>query len=178
VAGVPLLNVLQNELSKYAVAAGHPMAMGISRVHDVEALRAALAAHAWPEGLGRELHIDAVCSLADFNRSLISALSRLEPTGAANPVPLFAVSGVTVAARRFMGADNRHVRLSLRDRDGTSISAIWFGGGPKAPAEGTVVDVAGRPVLNAHPGSGDVSVEMHVTAMRATSEILPMTLAS
>jgi len=178
VVGVPLLDVLQNELSKFVSAAGHQMAMGISRVHDPDALRAALRAHAWPTGLGRELHIDAVCNLADFDRGLLSALSRLEPTGAANPTPLFAVSGVTIIGRRFMGADNRHVKFTLRDGEGTIRQAIWFSGGPKAPAEGTVVDIAGRPVSNTHPGTGETSVEMHITAMRATTEILPATLGA
>ena len=176
VAGVPLLDVLQGELSSYVVAAGHQMAMGIRGVRDVEGLRAALDAHSWPAGLGTELAIDAVCTLADFDRGLISALTRLEPCGSGNPAPLFAVSGVTIIGRRFMGADNRHVKFSLRDAAGVVRQAIWFGGGPKAPAEGSVIDVAGRPVLNTHPGTGETSVEMHVSAIRATGAVLSPTL--
>jgi single-stranded-DNA-specific exonuclease len=178
VAGVPLLDVLQGELSSYAGADGHQMAMGIRGVRDLEGLRTKLNEHDWPAGLGTELAIDAVCTLADFDRGLLSALSRLEPTGAGNPAPLFAVGGVTIIGRRFMGADNRHVKLTLRDAAGTVRQAIWFSGGPKAPAEGTMIDIAGRPMLNTHPGTGETSVELHVSAVRAAGAVLAPTLGA
>jgi len=176
VPGVPLLDVLQQDLSKLAGADGHQMAMGIRAVKDVDALRAALRARSWPDALGATLDIDAVCTLADLDRGLLTALSRLEPTGAGNPAPLFALGGVTIAARRFMGDENRHVRLTLRDAVGTTRDAVWFGGGPKAPAEGTVVDIAGKPVFNTHPRTGVVSVEFHVRSMRPSTATLVPTL--
>ena len=182
VAGISLLDVLQQDLSAYAKADGHQMAMGISRVHDVDLLREKLNAYPWPEGFGKELSIDAVCRLADLNLELIEALRLLEPTGAANPTPLFAVGGVTITGRRFMGAESRHVKLTLQDGEGITRTAIWFGGGSKAPAEGTVVDIAGKPILNTFrpryniDGEPFGTVEIQIVEMRAAAENLPLTL--
>jgi hypothetical protein len=154
-------------------------------VHDVGLLRDKLNAYPWPPGFGKELNIDAVCRLSDLNLDLIESLRLLEPTGAANPTPLFAVGAVTITGRRFMGAENRHVKLTLQDSEGATRTAIWFGGGPKAPAEGTVVDIAGKPILNNFNrfsfGARDQifesgSVEIQIVEMRAAAENLPLTL--
>jgi single-stranded-DNA-specific exonuclease len=179
VAGVPLLDVLQRECSRLVTAAGHQMAMGISRLTDPEALRAQLRAYPWPAGLGvRDLVVDAVCELSDIDLRLARALRRLEPTGNGNPTPLFAVSGVRVAAAKLMTA-GKHVRLTLTQPEGGSaVEALWFGGGPAAPAVGAIVDVAGRVVLARGFRDNAEVAELHVVSLRPTVERLPVTLGA
>lgn len=174
---IDLLSVLQGSFGPLVTAAGHAGAMGISNVTDPNALRLALRGYDWPEGIGsRELAIDAVCSLADFDRPLLAALAHLEPTGAGNPTPVFAVSGVKVV-RRATSKDGRHAFLTLRDEESEiSRRAVWFGRGDSAPAEGDLVDVAGRPTLNRRSWDGSESVEMHVLDIRPAVARLPLTL--
>ncbi len=152
------------------------MAMGISNVTDVAALRAALEKHDWPDTAGlRAIHIDAVCELADLDRDLLRSLRALEPTGAGNPVPLFAVSNVIVDEVRTM-SEGRHAKLRLAAPDGTKKSAIWFNHGGALPAVGDRVDVAGRPTENSFRGI--TTVELQVTALRTTATPLPLTLTA
>lgn len=175
VLGVKLLDVLQTQFSKLVTAAGHQGAMGISRVRDVKVLRDALRAYPWPVR-ERVIAIDAVCEPADLDMRLLRALRRLEPTGQANPAPVFAMSGLTIAKRKLM-SEGRHVRLTLTDAQGhTPIEAIWFGGGPKAPPEGAIVDVAGRPALSYGYRDNAESVEFHVSDLRLTDGKLAPTL--
>ena len=176
VAGDDLLRTLQGSYGNLASAAGHSMAMGISNVTDVAALRAALEKHDWPDTAGlRAIHIDAVCELADLDRDLLRSLRALEPTGAGNPVPLFAVSNVIVDEVRTM-SEGRHAKLRLAAPDGTKKSAIWFNHGGALPAVGDRVDVAGRPTENSFRGI--TTVELQVTALRTTATPLPLTLTA
>ena len=114
VEGVPLLDTLQRHFPALATAAGHQMAMGISHVTDVEALRAAVRAHPWPAGLGARVDVDAVVDLADLDLGLVRALEWLEPTGAGNRAPVFAAGGLTVASVK-RSRDGRHAFLGVTD---------------------------------------------------------------
>ena len=176
VEGVDLLRTLQGGYGNLVSAAGHSMAMGISNVTDVAALRAALEKHDWPDTAGlRAIHIDAVCELADLDRDLLRSLKALEPTGAGNPAPLFAVTDVVVDELRLM-SEGRHAKLRLAGGDGTKKSAIWFNHGGRLPAVGDRIDVAGRPTENTFRGV--TAVELQVTAVRKTTAPLPLTLAA
>ena len=179
IAGLPLLDVLQRDYSRLVTAAGHQMAMGISRLADPAALRAELRTYPWPAGLGvSELLIDAVCSISDIDLRLARALRRLEPTGNGNATPIFAISGVRVAAVKLMTA-GKHARLTLTAAGGGSaVEALWFGGGPQAPAVGAIVDVAGRVVLSRGFRDNAETAELHVVAIRPTGELLPLTLGA
>jgi single-stranded-DNA-specific exonuclease len=176
VEGVDLLRTLQGQYGHLVTAAGHSMAMGISNVTNPEALRTALEQHAWPEGAGlRSISIDAVCDLSDLDRDLLRALKAIEPTGAGNAAPLFAVSDVVVDEVRLM-SEGRHAKLRLAGRDGSRKTAIWFNHGGQVPAVGDRIDVAGRPVENTF--RGETAIELQVTAVRQTETPLPLTLAA
>ena len=172
VDGIDLLSVLQGGFGKLVGAAGHSMAMGIHGVADVSALRTALEGHTWPDALGRELEIDAVCQIDDLGWPLIESLERLEPTGSGNPAPLFALGGVTLDGVKILGAEGRHAKLRLRDDAGSICSAIWFNCAGKVPEVGTRIDVAGRPTVSSFRGTS--SIELQVAAVRTNSgELLP-----
>jgi single-stranded-DNA-specific exonuclease len=172
VDGIDLLSVLQGSFGKLIGAAGHSMAMGIHGVADVSALRTALEGYTWPDALGKELEIDAVCRIDDLGWPLIESLERLEPTGAGNPAPLFALGGVFVDAVKLLGAEGRHAKLRLRDENGSICSAIWFNCAGKVPETGARIDVAGRPTVSNFRNTS--SIELQVAAVRtSTGEIAP-----
>ena len=178
VKGIDLLRVLQDECADLVGAAGHAVAMGIKECADPAALAARLRLRAWPDTIAaRSLTIDAVIRISDVTAPLVGAMEVMEPTGEANPAPLFAIGGLTVKRRKLMGAEGRHVRYTLADlTSGRTIEAIHFFGGPDALPEGTVVDVAGRPTLDTHPRFG-TRLEWRVRAIRPHTAPLPPTLA-
>ena len=176
VEGVDLLRTLQGSYGHLVTAAGHSMAMGISNVTDIDSLRTALEQHEWPDTAGlRSIHIDAVCELSDLDRDLLRSLKALEPTGAGNQAPLFAVSNVMVEEVRLM-SEGRHAKLRLAGPDGSRKTAIWFNHGGVTPAVGDRIDVAGKPVENTF--RGETNIELQVTAVRPTGTPLPLTLTA
>lgn len=57
--------------------------------------------------------VDAELDLADIDWALHEHLLQLEPTGYANPTPVFVSRGVEVAGHRLVGQDQSHLQLTL-----------------------------------------------------------------
>lgn len=99
---------------------GHAMAAGLTVQNDrIEALKTCLSEIADSGLQGRDLHasleIDTEISFTDITFDLLSALAALEPTGEGNPTPLFMTPDVLVTGRTAVGAESRHLRLTLSD---------------------------------------------------------------
>jgi single-stranded-DNA-specific exonuclease len=66
---------------------------------------------------GQELHptltIDSELALGEIDWALYESLTRLEPTGYANPTPVFMSSGVEVVSHRVVGQDGSHLQLNV-----------------------------------------------------------------
>ncbi len=75
------------------------------------------------------LTIDAEIELDDVDWALLEHLQQLEPTGAANPQPIFLSRGVEVVHHRGVGQDGAHLQLTLSADSATGyreIGAIAF----------------------------------------------------
>lgn len=75
------------------------------------------------------LTVDAEIELDDVDWSLFEHLQQLEPTGAANPQPVFLSRGVEVVHHRGVGQDGAHLQLTLAADSATGyreIGAIAF----------------------------------------------------
>ena len=74
-------------------------------------------AHARLEGreLTPSLAIDAEVTLADLDWALFELINKLEPTGYANPSPVFMSQGVQVFNHRSVGQDNAHLQMEVGD---------------------------------------------------------------
>lgn len=109
---------------------GHAAAAGFTvRNENIEPLQERLfevAADALADKeLVPSLMIDAELTLDQITFELLDALGRLEPTGEANRPPLFAVRDVKIVDRRGVGAEGKHLKLSVSD--GTVVAeAIAF----------------------------------------------------
>lgn len=88
---------------------GHEFACGFSLpLSNLPALRARLSAAfdaLDAASFGRAASVDAELTLGEIDRAFISAHDSLEPFGAGNPQPLFAVRGAEVAGSRTFAAD-------------------------------------------------------------------------
>lgn len=71
-----------------------------------------------------ELHptitIDAEIHLEDIDWALQETLAQLEPTGCANPTPVFMSRGVEIISHRAVGQNGSHLQLYLRNGHGSS----------------------------------------------------------
>jgi single-stranded-DNA-specific exonuclease len=150
---------------------GHAAAAGFAvKNENLAALRARLEASAARELAGRDLlpflPVDAVVSLADLDRALVAQLAGLEPCGYANPQPVFASAGLEVVSARLVGADGKHLKLTVRDpRTRTSMDAIafrmgeWYGNLPGR------IDLAYAVEINEF--NGRKSLQLNVKDIRA-----------
>ena len=104
---------------------GHSQAAGFVIANEnLDALRARLREVASEKLAGLELQpsikIDVAMPLGDIEARLVKFLQLLEPVGQGNPRPVFLSKRLTPFGARTMGADEAHLRLSLRDG-----GAVW-----------------------------------------------------
>ncbi len=83
------------------------------------------------------VEVDAKLVWSQVNPHLLTLIDKLAPFGMENPSPKFALENVTVAAQRFMGEDERHIKLVLANPNGhkgesnTPLEAIIWNFGRK-----------------------------------------------
>ena len=94
---------------------------------------------------------DIALPLKEVSLGLIDRLSLLEPTGLGNPAPVFLSRRASVQQARPVGADGRHLKLTLCE-DGAVRSGIMFGGGDWAGTGLDAVDVLYAPSANEFRG--------------------------
>jgi single-stranded-DNA-specific exonuclease len=109
------------------------------------------------------LEIDAELTLGEVSLELADALARLEPTGEANPAPLFAVSRVRITERQPVGAEGRHLKLQITDGS-TQVEAIAFRWGEQSDALPDMVDVAFH--LEVNEWNGQRRLQLNVQDFR------------
>ena len=90
---------------------------------------------------------------SEINEELVANLARMEPFGNGNPEPVLKITTASVLSMRRMGADGQHVKLALRDKDGTVLQMLAF----NAPEEffrdpGDEVAVWFQPTINEWQG--------------------------
>jgi single-stranded-DNA-specific exonuclease len=134
---------------------GHAAAAGMSvTMAKLEAFRAAfadaIAAQARDGVAATTTKVDAVVSLGDLDVSFAEELARLQPFGAANAEPVFALRGLTTHATRLVGEN--HLQLTLGD-DATVGEAIAFGMADRDPGSGSRVDLLATAELDTFRGA-------------------------
>ena len=129
VKGINLVNALsacEDLLLKFG---GHELAVGLSIDRSqLEPFRRALNAFVRENKdfeFVDELHIDCSCDIREVTVKNADEVSCMEPYGTANPEPLFAMLGVTIAEIKAIGG-GKHTRF-IFERDGIRAEAVWFG---------------------------------------------------
>lgn len=64
--------------------------------------------------------------LGEFTLDFLEELSRLEPFGVGNEVPVFGLSHVLVLDKRLLGTEGQHLRLLVRGEDGKMMKLMAF----------------------------------------------------
>jgi len=76
--------------------------------------------------LRQTLTADLEVPLSDLNFDVLKHLLFLEPTGYGNPEAAFVSRNIKVKAARTVGADGKHLKLTVEDERGASVDAIGF----------------------------------------------------
>ena len=135
---------------------GHKAAAGLElRAEDVDAFRAAFAAHAasvlGPEDLRRTERIDAMVGGAGLGLDLAEELQRLAPFGMGNPGVRLLVPAARVRDVRTMG-EGKHARFSLHSGAHRALG-VAFGRSQLGVGDDDPVDAAVRLEVNRWNGS-------------------------
>jgi single-stranded-DNA-specific exonuclease len=122
-----LLSASATGLSKFG---GHAMAAGLTvKEEDFEAFKAAATEYADntvdEECLCAEEEAECVLSCADMTLETYDTVKRLEPFGAANPTPAFALRGVTVEGITPI-SQGKYTKMTFGDGAGNTFSALSF----------------------------------------------------
>ncbi len=108
---------------------GHAMAAGfVAKTQDIPRIQAELSKLLFdqlePQQLNPALDIDAQVNLFEMNQDLYNQLQKFEPCGIGNRQPLFMAKGLIVTDFKTMGADAKHLRLTLDDPATDSVENI------------------------------------------------------
>jgi len=148
---------------------GHRAAAGFTvATANVPVLRERLRAIAAEQLAGVELRptleIDAEVPLEEIGWPSRDLMSQLEPCGAGNPTPVLLSRDVEVRDIRTMGADQKHLKLALRDLRGATWDAILFRGGHLRDQVPDRVDVTY--CLQASEWNGEKRLQLEIQDLR------------
>ncbi len=110
---------------------GHAAAAGFTvennkRDELVSRLKAIAREQLSQQDLRPTLTADAEVPLTEVRPELLNNLKYLEPTGYGNPDAVFVSRNVKVKSARTVGADGKHLKMSLEDEGGMTHDAIGF----------------------------------------------------
>ena len=103
------------------------------------------------------LNIDLEIEPTDLTEDLITDISKLEPFGAANPSPIFAIKDFKLKQKKLMGSNKEHLRLTV-EKNGAIFNAIWWSYGDIALKDGDTLDIAFSPQLNTFNGNTTIQL--------------------
>ena len=136
---------------------GHAAAAGFTVPNDkLEELVARLKSIARDQLESQDLRptltADAEVPLNEIRPELLDHLKYLEPTGYGNPEAVFVSRGVRVKTRRTVGAEGKHIKMTLEDSQRATHDAIGFRLGHLLSDLPDVVDIMFGYELNEYNG--------------------------
>ena len=118
--------------------------------------------------LNPSLDIDFVLDINDVDVSLVEEINKLEPFGASNPSPTFAVKDMILKQKKLMGASKEHLKLIIDTPNGTK-DCVWWSKGDISLSVGDKLDIAFAPQLNTFNNVTDIQLvikDIHSEALK------------
>ena len=164
IEGVPLYDVIAANSDLFDGFGGHKLAAGLSFTGEKtpfeivkKALNETVREYTSTKELKPFIKIDLMVEPKDVTVELVEEISQLEPFGASNPSPIFAMNNLKVIQKRLMGSDNSHLRLNVAS-NADEFTAIWWKRGDAGLSSGDSLDIAFHPQINEF--NGNVSVQL------------------
>jgi len=165
IEGAPLYDIISANAELFDGFGGHKLAAGLGFSGDktpFETVKKALCDTVKEYTSTKELKpfvkIDLMLDPSDITVDLVEEISQLEPFGASNPSPVFAVNNLKIKQKRLMGSDNSHLRLIVGNGICEDMTSIWWQKGDVGLTTGDSVDIAFHPQINEF--NGNISVQL------------------
>ncbi len=107
--------------------------------------------------LNPSLDIDLELDIKDIDISLVEEINKLEPFGASNPSPTFAIRNLTLKQKKLMGSTKDHLKLIIDTPNGSK-DCVWWSRGDIPLIAGDKLDIAFAPQLNTFNGATDIQL--------------------
>lgn len=169
--GVKGLNIfdIMNENSQYfETFGGHELAGGFvfsGEKYSFEEVKNALNSTINEMLNGKELkpviEVDLKLKPEDITVDLINGLKVLEPCGASNPSPVFAIENLSVREKKLMGEDKSHLRLNCEAPGSQGLTCVWWRAGDLPLNKGSNIDVLFHPEVNLYNGNTYIQLIVH-----------------
>lgn len=160
-----IYNALEANKTYLLKFGGHPMAAGLSICQtNIAAFQEAFLDYAdrtiKTEDLCQRIYLDASVN-SPLTISLIEELNLLEPCGAGNPSPLFALKEALLENAYLVGTDKKHLKLQL-SKNNQHYSGIAFNRASylEEIEKSEKVDLAFVPEVNEYQGQRSVSLQV------------------
>ncbi|MCI1272824.1 MAG: single-stranded-DNA-specific exonuclease RecJ [Clostridiaceae bacterium] len=164
IEGLNIYDVLCENSELFDGFGGHAMAAGLSFSPEkvpFETVKAALNKTIKEFLQGKELkpfvNIDLVVKPDDITVDMVEEIANLEPFGASNPNPIFAMKNLTIKEKRLMGEDKNHLRITGQIENHEFNCIRWQMGDIKLTT-GDAFDVAFHPQINEYNGNTSVQL--------------------
>jgi single-stranded-DNA-specific exonuclease len=115
--------------------------------------------------LRHTLTADMEVALEELNFDVLKHLTYLEPTGYGNPEAVFVARDVRVKSSRTVGAEGRHLKLTLEDSHGAAYDSIGFRMGELQKSLPPRVDVIFT--LEANEWNGRTTLQLNLKDIKA-----------
>ena len=103
------------------------------------------------------IDVDMEVYPTDINVDLVEEISQMEPFGASNPSPIFAMKNLKIKEKRLMGENKDHLRLTVQS--GTcEFTCVRWQIGDISLVPGDMIDIAFHPQINEY--NGNISVQL------------------
>ena len=158
VEGINLYDAISANAELFDGFGGHAMAAGLAFSEEkssFETVKSALCKTVKEMSQGKDLkpfiNIDLELMPDDITLDLVEQISQLEPFGACNPSPVFALKNLQIKEKRLMGENKNHLRLTCQA--GTSeFNCIRWKDGDISLVKGDTLDLAFHPQKNEFNG--------------------------
>ena len=107
--------------------------------------------------LNPSIEIDLELDVKDIDISLVEEINKLEPFGASNPSPTFAIRNLTLKQKKLMGSTKDHLKLIIETPNGSK-DCVWWSRGDIPLIAGDKLDIAFAPQLNTFNGATDIQL--------------------
>ena len=114
------MKLIQDKCQVFSKFGGHKMAAGFSaELSNYEELKAVIResfrVRLAGENISKNIKIDAALRLSELDQNFLDRLSKLAPFGVDNPQPKFVSSPITVERMKFLGQDEKHIKLFVSE---------------------------------------------------------------
>lgn len=165
--GINIYKIIEENKNLFLGGGGHEFAGGFS--FDGEKVKFEDVRKAIDESVQRQtngeilpdiLDIDLKLSAEDISVDFIKVIEKLEPFGAENPSPLFAIENLKVCDYKFMGKLQNHLKFFCTDDNGKILECVKWNTTEFSAQKSDSVKIAFSPEINEF--NGRVSVQLLV----------------